>query len=204
MRRQRAQKAQQEERAAHKQENAKSKAASVQANGRRTAARLAAKKEDIKEEIKVTPTAIKRKRDIRSKVKAEQVEIGLEDEAIALAAVAAAADDTAGGDNEREKEGKIYIGEQPALITGATLRDYQLAGVQWMVSLYENGLNGILADEMGLGKVRILDDVVVESGRFCFSGKADEGEKIQLPCYRPFKPFHSWLIFVRKEQPVHS
>lgn len=43
-------------------------------------------------------------------------------------------------------------GRQPELITGGTLRDYQLAGVEWMVSLYENGLNGILADEMGLGK----------------------------------------------------
>lgn len=42
---------------------------------------------------------------------------------------------------------------QPRLVTGGILRDYQLAGVEWMVSLYENGLNGILADEMGLGKV---------------------------------------------------
>ncbi|QRV95940.1 lymphoid-specific helicase [Ceratobasidium sp. AG-Ba] len=42
--------------------------------------------------------------------------------------------------------------EQPALITGATLKDYQLDGVQWIASLWENGLNGILADEMGLGK----------------------------------------------------
>ena len=41
---------------------------------------------------------------------------------------------------------------QPALITGVTMREYQLAGLEWMVSLYENGLNGILADEMGLGK----------------------------------------------------
>ncbi|KAG0339177.1 hypothetical protein BG004_006931 [Podila humilis] len=41
---------------------------------------------------------------------------------------------------------------QPSLVTGGILRDYQLAGVEWMVSLYENGLNGILADEMGLGK----------------------------------------------------
>lgn len=32
------------------------------------------------------------------------------------------------------------------------MRDYQLAGVEWLVSLWENGLNGILADEMGLGK----------------------------------------------------
>lgn len=28
----------------------------------------------------------------------------------------------------------------------------QLVGVQWLVSLYNNKLNGILADEMGLGK----------------------------------------------------
>lgn len=42
--------------------------------------------------------------------------------------------------------------KQPKLITGATLRDYQLYGVEWLIGLYENGLNGILADEMGLGK----------------------------------------------------
>lgn len=28
----------------------------------------------------------------------------------------------------------------------------QIKGLQWMVSLYNNHLNGILADEMGLGK----------------------------------------------------
>lgn len=37
---------------------------------------------------------------------------------------------------------------QPELVTGGVLRDYQLAGLEWMVSLYENGLNGILADEV--------------------------------------------------------
>lgn len=41
---------------------------------------------------------------------------------------------------------------QPKLVTGGQLRDYQLEGVEWLVSLFENGLNGILADEMGLGK----------------------------------------------------
>lgn len=41
---------------------------------------------------------------------------------------------------------------QPSLVTGGVLREYQLAGVEWLVSLWENGLNGILADEMGLGK----------------------------------------------------
>lgn len=28
----------------------------------------------------------------------------------------------------------------------------QVQGLEWMVSLYNNNLNGILADEMGLGK----------------------------------------------------
>ena len=41
---------------------------------------------------------------------------------------------------------------QPALVTGGTMRSYQLEGLEWLISLYENGLNGILADEMGLGK----------------------------------------------------
>lgn len=34
--------------------------------------------------------------------------------------------------------------QQPAEITGGTLKDYQLDGVAWMVSLYENGISGIL------------------------------------------------------------
>lgn len=41
---------------------------------------------------------------------------------------------------------------QPILVSGCTMKDYQLDGLEWLVTLYENGLNGILADEMGLGK----------------------------------------------------
>jgi ATP-dependent helicase STH1/SNF2 len=41
---------------------------------------------------------------------------------------------------------------QPKLLSGGTLKDYQMVSLQWMVSLYNNNLNGILADEMGLGK----------------------------------------------------
>jgi ATP-dependent DNA helicase len=33
---------------------------------------------------------------------------------------------------------------QPALVTGAKLKDYQLEGVEWMVSLDKNGVSGIL------------------------------------------------------------
>uniref|UniRef100_A0A4W5NZU7 SNF2 related chromatin remodeling ATPase 5 n=1 Tax=Hucho hucho TaxID=62062 RepID=A0A4W5NZU7_9TELE len=37
-------------------------------------------------------------------------------------------------------------------VKGGTMRDYQVRGLNWLISLYENGINGILADEMGLGK----------------------------------------------------
>ncbi|KAK4142065.1 SNF2 family N-terminal domain-containing protein [Dichotomopilus funicola] len=41
--------------------------------------------------------------------------------------------------------------ESPGFIQG-TMRDYQVAGLNWLISLHENGISGILADEMGLGK----------------------------------------------------
>ncbi|WCJ23714.1 Homeotic gene regulator [Euphorbia peplus] len=44
------------------------------------------------------------------------------------------------------------VTEQPAMLQGGQLRSYQIEGLQWMVSLFNNNLNGILADEMGLGK----------------------------------------------------
>ncbi|XP_006727406.1 probable global transcription activator SNF2L1 isoform X3 [Leptonychotes weddellii] len=40
----------------------------------------------------------------------------------------------------------------PSYVKGGPLRDYQIRGLNWLISLYENGVNGILADEMGLGK----------------------------------------------------
>ena len=42
--------------------------------------------------------------------------------------------------------------EQPSLLENCTLKPYQMEGLNWLITLYENGLNGILADEMGLGK----------------------------------------------------
>ena len=40
---------------------------------------------------------------------------------------------------------------QPKMLT-CQLKEYQLKGLNWLVNLYEQGINGILADEMGLGK----------------------------------------------------
>ncbi|GMJ14061.1 chromatin remodeling factor17 [Hibiscus trionum] len=47
--------------------------------------------------------------------------------------------------------GNTRLVTQPTCIQGK-MRDYQLAGLNWLIRLYENGINGILADEMGLGK----------------------------------------------------
>ncbi|RQO96155.1 hypothetical protein POPTR_010G021400v4 [Populus trichocarpa] len=47
--------------------------------------------------------------------------------------------------------GNTRLMTQPSCIQGK-MRDYQLAGLNWLIRLYENGINGILADEMGLGK----------------------------------------------------
>lgn len=43
------------------------------------------------------------------------------------------------------------VSEQPGILVGGSLKEYQVKGLEWMVSLYNNKLNGILADEMGLG-----------------------------------------------------
>lgn len=47
---------------------------------------------------------------------------------------------------------KEEVTEQASNLVGGTLKEYQIKGLQWMISLYNNNLNGILADEMGLGK----------------------------------------------------
>ncbi|KAG0051732.1 hypothetical protein BGZ83_003350 [Gryganskiella cystojenkinii] len=65
------------------------------------------------------------------------------------------------GDGEDNRRNDYYniahkiqekITRQPTILSGGTLKEYQMKGLQWMASLYNNRLNGILADEMGLGK----------------------------------------------------
>jgi ATP-dependent helicase STH1/SNF2 len=55
-------------------------------------------------------------------------------------------------DYYRSTHRAIEVVAQPTMLRGGDLKEYQLSGLQWMVSLYNNNLNGILADEMGLGK----------------------------------------------------
>ena len=52
---------------------------------------------------------------------------------------------------EKMKKEKALV-VQPKAMTGGTLKPYQVEGLRWLATLFENGLSGILADEMGLGK----------------------------------------------------
>ena len=52
------------------------------------------------------------------------------------------------------KDAKVRAGSKPIFVQppnladGCTLKDYQLEGVRWLASLFENGVSGILADEV--------------------------------------------------------
>ena len=56
--------------------------------------------------------------------------------------------------NELDDEAELItrFDATPWYIKGGEMRDYQIRGLNWMISLYQSGINGILADEMGLGK----------------------------------------------------
>ena len=60
------------------------------------------------------------------------------------------------------------------VVKNGEMRDYQVRGLNWMISLYENGINGILADEMVGSGVRCSmwwvgthTEVVVTTGLRC-------------------------------------
>ena len=55
-------------------------------------------------------------------------------------------------DEKRGGQAETIFRESPNFVKHGTMRDYQVAGLNWLISLHENGISGILADEMGLGK----------------------------------------------------
>jgi hypothetical protein len=68
---------------------------------------------------------------------------------------------------------------QPSLLRppgGSSLREYQMIGLRWMVSLYNNRLNGILADEMVRGGCLAAALVaVLVAGGWCGGGGGGAG-----------------------------
>jgi len=101
-----------------------------------------------------------------------------------------------------EADGKAADGEmlevrQPKSITGGVLRDYQLAGVAWLLSVDMNGFNGILADEMGLGKT-------IQLIAF-YAALREQGVKGPLLVVAPLSTVPNWVREFKKwwpSQPV--
>lgn len=83
--------------------------------------------------------------------------------------------------DRRSNEGSYFLSahvkkeqvRQPSIMVGGDLKEYQVLGLQWLVSLYNNRLNGILADEMGLGKtiqvsfVNTVGTKILQNSTFC-------------------------------------
>ena len=55
-------------------------------------------------------------------------------------------------EESNKKKLVVRFESSPSYIEFGEMRDYQVRGLNWMIGLFENGINGILADEMGLGK----------------------------------------------------
>ncbi|GAQ90018.1 putative SNF2 family N-terminal domain containing protein [Klebsormidium nitens] len=89
---------------------------------------------------------------------------------------------------------KEAVIEQPKMLVGGQLREYQMKGLQWMVSLHNNRLNGILADEMGLGKtIQVI-------GLLCF---LMETKKVSGPflIVVPSSVFSNWVSEIKRWAP---
>lgn len=88
---------------------------------------------------------------ISSYFKKADVEV-TEDNPTVQEALVHAADELEANPTALGEQQDLVATQQPELVTGGKMRKYQLEGLEWLKSLWMNGLCGILADEMGLGK----------------------------------------------------
>ncbi|SMN20204.1 similar to Saccharomyces cerevisiae YIL126W STH1 ATPase component of the RSC chromatin remodeling complex [Maudiozyma saulgeensis] len=105
-------------------------------------------------------------------------------------------------DEEREKIDyyevahtiKEKVEKQPSILVGGSLKEYQLKGLEWMVSLYNNHLNGILADEMGLGKTIQSISLIT----YLFEEKKNPGPYLVIV---PLSTITNWTLEFEKWAP---
>eukprot|EP00592_Proboscia_alata_P002427 CAMPEP_0194373398 /NCGR_PEP_ID=MMETSP0174-20130528/21837_1 /TAXON_ID=216777 /ORGANISM="Proboscia alata, Strain PI-D3" /LENGTH=695 /DNA_ID=CAMNT_0039152453 /DNA_START=42 /DNA_END=2126 /DNA_ORIENTATION=+ len=87
-----------------------------------------------------------------------------------------------------------YLTTQPSTLNGGVMRPYQLEGLNWMIRLQENGVNGILADEMGLGKTLQSISTLVYMKEF----QNDTGPHLVVV---PKSTLSNWMNELRKWSP---
>ena len=84
---------------------------------------------------------------------------------------------------------------QPSIIAHGKMREYQLQGLNWLIHLYDNGINGILADEMGLGKTLQTISLLAYLREF----RGITGPHMVIV---PKSTLHNWLAEFRRWCPV--
>ncbi|KAH7909117.1 SNF2 family N-terminal domain-containing protein [Hygrophoropsis aurantiaca] len=101
-----------------------------------------------------TQTALERKTNEALRLAKAQAHIRDDDESVPTGSSSAPLVDLDSDElnfqNPTSLSGPLTI-KQPNMLM-AQLKEYQLKGLNWLATLYEQGINGILADEMGLGK----------------------------------------------------
>jgi len=89
------------------------------------------------------------------------------------------------------------IEKQPNILVGGTLKPYQVKGLEWLVSLFNNNLNGILADEMGLGKTIQTIAMIAHLVEF----KGEMGPYLVIV---PLSTLSNWVLEFQKWAPSIS
>ncbi len=95
---------------------------------------------------------------------------------------------------QRTFDGQPIPQEQPLLVSGGIMRKYQLEGLQWMMNLDQNGINGILADEMGLGKT--IQTISL------FAHLVELGVRGPFLIIAPLSTISNWIKEIRKFTPL--
>lgn len=140
--------------------NAKQRLQALKANDEETYLRLLGQAKDsrISHLLRQTDNFLTQLADsVRQQQRTEATRYNEDDEFRDDAAEEGGSDEEGGGKQKVDYYAVAHriredVTEQPNILIGGALKDYQMKGLQWMISLYNNNLNGILADEMGLGK----------------------------------------------------
>ena len=103
--------------------------------------------------------------------------------------------------DEDGKEQKIEKYEyqsvsQPKMLKGK-LKPHQLKGLNWLVNLYNQGINGILADDMGLGKT-------IQSISLLAHLAENEGVWGPFLIISPSSTLHNWISEISRFTPSFS
>jgi SWI/SNF-related matrix-associated actin-dependent regulator of chromatin subfamily A member 5 len=99
---------------------------------------------------------------------------------------------------DEEQEGEMAghrLQVQPSIIGHGKMREYQVQGLNWLIHLYDNGINGILADEMGLGKTLQTISLLAYLREF----RGITGPHMIIV---PKSTLHNWLAEFRRWCPV--